>query len=158
MTTAKPQETVGKNSRKVGSLITPPTHTHLSHAHTGTYTYPISFTIPGNMPPTLHCDWGWVVWCLKARVHRPGAFTTKLTATRQVNVISYPIQDDIEEQSSIIVQRQWENQLHYLICISAKIFYIGGTIPIQFTFLPIAKVKIHKIVVFIDGKFKSSPK
>jgi hypothetical protein len=119
----------------------------------GTYTYPISFTIPANSPPSLQCDNGNVVWRLKASVHRPGAFTPKLTAVRDVTVISCPGEDDMDETECLIVERQWEGQLRYLIAISGRMFYVGGTIPLQITFMPLAKVKIHRVAIFLEGGF-----
>jgi arrestin-related trafficking adapter 3/6 len=94
-----------------------------------------------------------VTWRLKAYVHRPGAFTTKLTAVRDVTVISCPGEDDLDEHESLIVERQWEEQLQYIVAISGKMFFVGGTIPMQITFLPLSNVKIHRISVTLEGVF-----
>ncbi|KAJ8457284.1 hypothetical protein ONZ45_g18372 [Pleurotus djamor] len=118
----------------------------------GTYTYPISFQIPGHSPPSLQCSFGAVVWQLKATVHRPGTFTSKLSATREVNVICSPGTEDTEDTENIIVERQWEDQLQYLISISGRSFYIGGTVPVQFTLMPLGKVKIYRISVYIEER------
>ncbi|KAF9012533.1 hypothetical protein BDQ17DRAFT_1344100 [Cyathus striatus] len=118
----------------------------------GTYTYPISFSIPGNSPPTLQCDYGSVNWRLRAVVHRPGAFKSKLVATREVIMIACPTEDDTEDTENIIVERHWDQQLQYLISISGRSFYIGGTIPITFTMLPLAKMKIHRISVYVEER------
>lgn len=120
-------------------------------AFAGTYTYPISFVIPPTAPPTLHCDGGSVTYRLKATVHRPGPFTAKLTSSREVLLVACPGEDDTEESENIIVQRQWESQLHYLLVISGKAFPIGSTIPVHFTFVPMAKVKIYRISVLLEG-------
>ena len=66
-------------------------------------------------------------------------------------MVSCPIVDDTEDSENIIVERHWDEQLQYLISISGRSFYIGGTIPVSFTLLPLAKVKIHKIFVCIEG-------
>ena len=63
----------------------------------GTYTWPISFAIPATSPPTLHCDFGHVVWKLKAYAHRPGTFTTKMSASQDITVVACPSEDDLEE-------------------------------------------------------------
>lgn len=117
----------------------------------GTYTYPISIAIPSNSPPTLECAYGSVVWRLKAHVHRPGAFSQKLSATREVTIIAAPGEDDTEEHENIIVERQWDNQMQYLISVSGKSFPIGGTMPIQITMLPLTKMKIYRISVLLEG-------
>ncbi|KAG7449723.1 uncharacterized protein BT62DRAFT_1002041 [Guyanagaster necrorhizus] len=118
----------------------------------GTYTYPVSFTIPGNAPPTLQCSFGSVSWTISANVHRPGTFKTKLSAQREIVVVSCPTEEDTEDTENIIVERHWDQQLQYLITISGRSFYIGGTIPISFTMMPLTKVKIHRLSVFIEEK------
>ncbi|KAJ7072695.1 hypothetical protein C8F01DRAFT_972326 [Mycena amicta] len=120
----------------------------------GTYTFPISFAIPPNAPPTMECPWGTVVWRLKANVHRPGALTSRMTATREVIVIAGPTEDDTEETENIVVERHWEQQLQYLISISGRSFPIGGTIPISITLMPLAKVKIHRLSVYLEEKIE----
>lgn len=120
----------------------------------GTYTYPISFTIPNNSPPTFECDYGTMIWRLKAEVHRPGAFTPKLTAQRDVLVVAAPCEEDTEDSENIIIERQWESQLQYLIAISGRRFPTGGTIPIDLTIIPFAKAKVHRIAVYIDERIE----
>lgn len=120
----------------------------------GTYTYPISFTIPNNSPPTIECDYGSMIWRLKAEVHRPGAFTSKLTAQREVLVVAAPCEEDTEDSESIIIERQWESQLQYLIAISGRRFPTGGTIPIDLTIIPFTKAKVHRISVHIDQRIE----
>lgn len=118
----------------------------------GTYTYPISFPIPGNAPPTMQCDYGSVVWRLRATAHRPGTFKSKLTASREVIMIACPMEEDTEDTENIVVERHWDQQLQYLISISGRSFYIGGTVPVTFTLMPLAKVKIHRVSVFIEER------
>ncbi|KAG1824348.1 uncharacterized protein BJ212DRAFT_1319518 [Suillus subaureus] len=120
----------------------------------GTYTYPISFTIPNNSPPTIECDYGTMIWRLKAEVHRPGAFTAKLTAQRDVLVVAAPCEEDTEDSDNIIIERQWESQLQYLIAISGRRFPTGGTIPIDLTIIPFTKAKVHRISVHIDERIE----
>lgn len=118
----------------------------------GVYTYPISFQIPADSPPTMSCDYGAVTWHLRAHVHRPGAFRAKYTAERDVIVISCPTEDDTEENENIIVERHWDQQLQYLIVISGRSFYIGGTLPVTFTMLPLAKAKVYRVAIYLEGK------
>ena len=125
--------------------------TPLLKSHVGTYTYPISFPIPGNAPPTMQCDYGSVVWRLRATAHRPGTFKSKLTASREVIMIACPLEEDTEDTENIVVERHWDQQLQYLISISGRSFYIGGAVPVTFTLMPLAKVKIHRVSVFIEG-------
>ncbi|EGN91882.1 hypothetical protein SERLA73DRAFT_80061 [Serpula lacrymans var. lacrymans S7.3] len=118
----------------------------------GTYTYPISFTIPANSPPTIECDYGSMAWRLKAEVHRPGAFRSKMTASREVVIVSSPGEEDTEETENIIIERQWDSQLQYLIAVSGRSFHIGGTMPIQITILPLTKAKVHRISIHLEER------
>ncbi|TFY51059.1 hypothetical protein EVG20_g11187, partial [Dentipellis fragilis] len=118
----------------------------------GTYTFPISFAIPSNVPPTLTCDYGSVTWRLKAYVHRPGTFTTKLTAVRDVILVASPSEDDTEDTENIVVERLWDDQLQYRLAVSGRMFHIGGEMPVYMSFLPMAKMKIHRISVILDER------
>ncbi|EAU91611.1 cyclin binding protein [Coprinopsis cinerea okayama7 len=118
----------------------------------GTYTYPISFSIPNTAPPTLHANWGSVVWRLNATVHRPGVLKQKLAISREVTVVTCPTDEDTEDTENIIVERHWEHQLQYLISISGKSFYIGGTVPVSFALLPLAKIKVYRLMVYIEER------
>lgn len=99
------------------------------------------------------CDYGSVSWRLRASVHRPGTFKSKMTATREVITVACPTAEDTEHLENIIVERHWEQQLQYLIVVSGRSFYVGGTIPVTFTFMPLAKINIHRLSVFMEGKF-----
>lgn len=96
-----------------------------------------------------------MTWRLRATVHRPGAFKSKYATSREVVVITCPTEEDTEDTENIMVERHWDQQLQYLISVSGRSFYIGGTVPISFTLMPLGKVKIHRISVFIEGVQKS---
>ncbi|KAI0002225.1 hypothetical protein BJV74DRAFT_986079 [Russula compacta] len=116
----------------------------------GTYTFPISFAIPSQMPPTMQCDYGSVTWHLKANVHRPGAFTHKLSASREVVLVASPVEDDRGDNDGLMIERFWEDQMQYMVSVSGRVFPIGGTMPITLSFLPLAKIKIFKISVQLE--------
>jgi hypothetical protein len=123
----------------------------LSKCAAGLYTFPISFTIPSYMPPTLSCDYGSVTWRLKANVHRPGAFTPKLSASREVLFVAAPSEDLREDAEGFAIERVWGDQMQYSVSVSGRMFPIGGSIPITLSFLPMAKVKIFKISAQLEG-------
>ncbi|KAF7296100.1 Arrestin-C domain-containing protein [Mycena kentingensis (nom. inval.)] len=120
----------------------------------GTYAYPISFMIPATAPPSMSCPWGSLTWRLKANVHRPGALTSRMTASRDVMIVAAPTEDDAEETENVVVERHWEQQLQYLISISGRSFPIGGTIPVSLTLMPMAKVKIYRMTVLLEEKIE----
>ncbi|KAH9174970.1 hypothetical protein EDB89DRAFT_1948905 [Lactarius sanguifluus] len=116
----------------------------------GLYTFPISFSIPSCMPPTISCDFGSITWRLKANVHRPGPFTPKLSASHEVILVTSPSDDRGEDTEGFAIERIWEDQMQYTLSVSGRIFPIGDTIPITLSFLPMAKVRIHKIYVLLE--------
>jgi len=148
----KMQVEVGKSSRRVSSFDLIYEDGNNLQVFPGIYTYPIYFQIPADLPPTMLCDYGAVSWRLHAHVHRPGAFRHKYTAEHPVIVVSCPADDDIEETENIIIERHWDHQLQYLIAVSGRSFYIGGTLPVTFTLMPLSKAKVYRIAVYLEGK------
>jgi len=103
----------------------------------------------------MHCDFGGVAYRLKAVVHRPGALTAKLSATCEVILVAGPPEDDAEETHSIIVERQWDTQLRYLIALGGRSFVIGSHVPFSLTFVPLEKCKIYRLSVFLEGGYST---
>lgn len=118
----------------------------------GVYNYPISFQIPPNAPPTVHAEFGSVVYRLKATVVRVGALTPNLAEEKEITMIAGPQEDDMEETENVIVERQWEDQMRYQIALSGKAFPIGGTIPISIRLMPLTKCKIYRLTVALEEK------
>ena len=102
------------------------------------------------MPPTIYCNYGSVMWRLKANVHRPGAFTPKLSASREVILVASP-SEDREDAEGFVTERIWDDQMRYTLSVSGRMFPIGGTIPVTLSFLPMAKVRIYNISVQLEG-------
>ncbi|KZT05351.1 uncharacterized protein LAESUDRAFT_780573 [Laetiporus sulphureus 93-53] len=100
----------------------------------------------------LKCEYGSVTWKLKATAHRPGTFTAKLSAAQEIAVVACPSEDDTEDTESIIVERQWDTQMQYLITISGRSFPIGGIMPVSITFMPWTKMKIYRVSVLLEER------
>jgi len=90
---------------------------------------------------------------MKATVHRPGMFTPRMETIHTINVVAAPSEDATDDVESVTVNKQWEDQMVYNLSIIGRAFPIGSRIPIQLTFLPLAKIKIHRVSVVIDGVF-----
>ncbi|KAI0263839.1 hypothetical protein BC834DRAFT_1042708 [Gloeopeniophorella convolvens] len=116
-----------------------------------TYTFPISFAIPAHMPPTLHCAYGAVTWRLKAAVHRPGAFTPRLAAARDVLLVAADDAADDDTAPPPAVARVWDDQLQYALALGARAVPLGGALPLSLTLLPLAKAKVHRISVQLEN-------
>ncbi|ESK94970.1 cyclin binding protein [Moniliophthora roreri MCA 2997] len=123
----------------------------------GTYTYPISFVVPGHAPPTLDCPNGNVAWKIKGTVVRAGTFSSNIITTHPVLVIATPspsLSSPSADEELVVVERSWEDQLHYLLSISGRSFHIGGRIPISFCLVPLREVKIHRVSVVLEEKIE----
>ncbi|KAF9515992.1 hypothetical protein BS47DRAFT_1391096 [Hydnum rufescens UP504] len=118
----------------------------------GTYTYPISFMIPSDSPPSFICDFGQVSYRLQATVHRAGTFMPKLTASTPVTVVSCVGPDDDNELSNLLVERQWAERLQYVLNMEGAAIPIGGMIPLNLVLMPLDKISIHRITAHLEEK------
>jgi hypothetical protein len=107
------------------------------------------------MPASLDCEGGSVTWKLVAKVRRPGVFTSNLTTTREVHVASVPADADIETTGDIVIEKPWDDQLQYLFKVSGKVFPIGASFKLKMMFMPLAKIRMYKLAVDIEGKLLS---
>lgn len=105
--------------------------THFSVDSLGTYNYPISFSIPANCPPTIHADFGSVTYRLKATVVRVGALSPNYVEEQEVTLIASPGDDDLEETENVIVERQWEDQLRYVMRNFLAFVFLDGSLRSQ---------------------------
>ena len=71
--------------------------------------------------------------------------------------MSCPTEEETEDTENIIVERTWEQQLQYLISVSGRAFFIGGTVPVSMVLMPLEKVKVHRIMIYIEGVFLFQP-
>ncbi|KAH7102248.1 hypothetical protein BKA62DRAFT_829596 [Auriculariales sp. MPI-PUGE-AT-0066] len=130
----------------------------------GTYTYPISFAIPANTPPTMQCTHGATTYRLKACVHRHGTFTPRIIATREVVLVAAPSDDELGDVTDTVgggahgvgshlhIERQWEMQMRYLIVVGGRGAPIGGRLPLWITLMPLAPIRIFKISVMLEER------
>ncbi len=115
----------------------------------GTYKYFFEHPISTNLPESINVALGSVKYELEAVIERAGAFKSKVTSTMELIVVRALAETSTESFEPIGISRTWEDQLHYEIVISGKSFPIGTSIPIAFKLTPLAKVKCHRIKVFI---------
>jgi arrestin-related trafficking adapter 3/6 len=92
---------------------------------------------------------GSVRYELEASIERAGAFKSNLSGKTEVVLVRNPAEQNLETHEPISITRTWEDQLHYEILISGKAFPLNGNIPIAFKFTPLAKVRLHRIKVFL---------
>lgn len=95
----------------------------------GTYSYPISFLLPPNLPPTLAVPRGSLDYIIKAVAHRPGAFTSKLSCQVPLVVVAAPAigaEGGGGDPGPLFVQKQWEEKLAYSLGLSSRLFLLGS--------------------------------
>ncbi|KAH7205056.1 hypothetical protein BKA60DRAFT_579896 [Fusarium oxysporum] len=86
---------------------------------------------------------------LHAAVDRAGIFNTNLHGVKEVSIVRVPDPLSLEMTESMLISRQWQDQLYYDIIISGKCFPVGSKIPITFQLTPLAKVQVHGLKVFV---------
>ncbi|KOS20809.1 putative arrestin-related trafficking adapter [Escovopsis weberi] len=116
----------------------------------GTYDYSFELPIDHHQLETTKVPYGSVRWELHATIERAGAFKPNLHGVKELPIVRLPDQLSLEMSEPISISRRWEDQLHYDIMVSGKSFPIGSKIPIAFKLTPLAKVRVHKIRVYIS--------
>ncbi|KAF8548404.1 hypothetical protein OG21DRAFT_1564142 [Imleria badia] len=96
----------------------------------GTYSYPISFLLPPDLPPTFSLPRGSLDYSIKAVAHRPGAFTSKLSCKVPLLVVAALAVGAGEgagagDPGPLFVEKQWEGKLAYSFGLSARLFLLG---------------------------------
>ncbi|KAF3278260.1 hypothetical protein TWF970_004708 [Orbilia oligospora] len=115
----------------------------------GEYTYNFELPIENMLPETIQCELGTVKYELEATIERAGAFRPNLVGKKDVVLIRCPADTSLEQVEPIAISRNWEDQLHYDIVISGKSFPMGSQIPIAFKLTPLAKVRCHRIKIYV---------
>lgn len=115
----------------------------------GNYIYNFELPIDSRLPETIDVELGDVKYELEAIVERAGAFRANLVGSKEVVMIRAPTEGSLETVEPIAISRDWEDQLHYDIVISGKSFPLGSQVPIAFKLTPLAKVRCHRIKVFV---------
>jgi len=99
-----------------------------AYQNEGNYNYPVSFMVPSDVPTSIEAELSSVRYKLRATVHRPGTFSTKITAATDVEVVSAPAEEDVEDGESIVVERQWDTELRYVVSIGSRNFPHGSDV------------------------------
>lgn len=113
------------------------------------YVYNFELMLPQNLPETLKCNFGQVRWGFNLCIERHGTFRPNLTAHKEVFLLRTLGPTNLEGSEPIVINRDWEDLLHYEIIIAGKAFAIGQKFNVAFALVPLAKVKCHRIRVYI---------
>jgi len=124
----------------------------------GDYAYNFELPLDSCLPETVNVELGSVKYELDGVIERPGAFRPNLTGKKEVLLVRVPSEANLEQTEPIAIRRTWEDQLHYDIVVSGKSFPLGASIPITFKLTPLAKVRCHRIKIFITESIEYSCK
>jgi hypothetical protein len=69
-----------------------------------------------------------------------------------VTLVHAPNEDGQDDIETIVVERNWEDALRYMIVVMGKSFPVGGRIPIWSKFVPMEKVRIHRIMATLEER------
>lgn len=124
----------------------------------GEYSYSFELPLEASFPESIDVDLGNVKYELEGTIERPGAFRSNLVGKKEVILVRVPSEANLESSEPIAISRTWEDQLHYDIVISGKSFPLGSKIPIAFKLTPLAKVRCHRIKIYITENVEYSCK
>lgn len=116
----------------------------------GEYVYNFELPIQASLPETISAAFGSVSYTLEASIERPGAFRSNLVGKKEVRLIRAPADQSQEVTEPIVISREWEDQLHYDIVIGGKSIPIGTKMQVAFKLTPLAKVRCHRIRIYIS--------
>ncbi|ODQ67154.1 hypothetical protein NADFUDRAFT_81732 [Nadsonia fulvescens var. elongata DSM 6958] len=115
----------------------------------GEYIYHFESPISPESPESVEGVFGSVRYYLESTVERPGVLKSNLSGRREVKIVRTPCDESLEFSEPICISKDWEDQLHYDIIILGKAFPLETSIPIAFKLTPLAKVKCHRIRVYM---------
>lgn len=116
----------------------------------GFYVYNFEHPIPPLVPESIHLTFGRVSYSLELTIARAGAFKPNLVAKVPVEVVRIPLENSVEENEPIIIERDWEEHMRYEIVVGSKAVVLDSYVPINFRFIPLlSKVQLHRIRVYV---------
>ncbi|KAG7663886.1 uncharacterized protein J8A68_002574 [[Candida] subhashii] len=116
----------------------------------GDYIYNFEHPIPASIPESCNVTYGNVEYDLSVTITRPGTFKTNLFGKLPIEIIRIPSDSNMEENESIVITRDWEDQLRYDIVIGSKAIILDSYLPLAFRFIPLfGKVALHRVRVYL---------
>ncbi|KAH3676001.1 hypothetical protein WICMUC_002297 [Wickerhamomyces mucosus] len=115
----------------------------------GDYYYNFEHPIPSSTPETINAAFGSVSYQLAVMIERIGAFKSNIASTLPIKIIRTKSDESVEDSEPIAISRDWEDQLHYDIIVASKSMILNAYLPMAFKIVPLDKLKLHRIRVFI---------
>lgn len=116
----------------------------------GDYVYNFEHLIPALSLESIRATFGTVEYFLEAVVSRQGTFRPGLRGKLPIYLVRVPMDNSVEENEPIVIERDWEEHLRYEIMVASKSVVLDSYLPMSFKFIPLhGKVALHRIRVFI---------
>lgn len=145
-----PSLTPVTSSSDLHSIISPASEQKHGCFTPGDYVYNFEHLIPALAPETIKATFGSVDYCLEAVVARQGTFKPMLRGKLPINIVRVPMDNSVEENEPIVIERDWEEYLRYEIVVASKSVVLDSYLPMSLKFIPLnGKVALHRIRVFI---------
>lgn len=114
----------------------------------GIYEFFIEFPIPRTCPETIRIRGRYVHYQLEAFIKLKTVLTTNIHSTKDVILVRVPDLDLVDQAGPIVIDKTWEDRLHYNLAISSKSFPVGSKIPITLR-LSSSKIRCHSLQVYL---------
>jgi len=79
-----------------------------------------------------------------------------VVAHKDVEVLFMPTEDPLDEPSEsatgLHLQRVWDAQLQYRLDVFQRSSPLGGMLPLRLAIMPLKKIKVHQVAVYLEGK------
>lgn len=133
--------------RSSGSANGPATESFIFQP--GDYIYSFEHPITMSIPETINATFGQVQYFLLVNIERQGAFKSDLNVRYPINIVRTPADSSVEETEPIAISRDWNSHLHYDIVIASKDIVLDAFLPIAFRVVPLDKVSLHRIRIYL---------
>jgi hypothetical protein len=114
----------------------------------GTYEFFIEFPIPRKCPETIRIRGRYVHYQLEAFIKLKKVLKAEIHKTRDVILVRMPDLALVDQAGPILIDKTWQDRLHYNLAISSKSFPIGSKIPITLR-LSSSKLRCHSLQVYL---------
>ena len=116
----------------------------------GDYLYNFEHPLPPSIPESCNVTFGSTSYNLEVSIQRPGTFKSNLSGKLPITIVRTPSELNMEENESIVISRDWEDQIKYDIVIGAKSVVLDSYLPLAFRFVPLfGKVALHRIRIYL---------
>ncbi|KAH7581391.1 Arrestin-related trafficking adapter 6 [Nakaseomyces glabratus] len=120
----------------------------------GEYVYTFEHPIPHFYPETMHMPHASVKYYMQLRVEKIVGHVIKtkkiMIGSRFINLYRIPPSDQVELGEPIVVDKVWNDKLKYNLIIPRKELVLNAFLPIHFEFLPLDKLIIHRIRIYLS--------